>query len=154
MVNIWFLFINNILKKLFNSRKFFMTVTTSALFNSVPDDKFHLFNKGGEPDGKKVVDFFKFTKEDVSVAANIPLTSVRYDKKMTEEFRERLVKWAIAINLVGSYFNDLNKTKLWFQAPNPVFGGISPREMIRLGRFKKVLRFIQTALDENNARIR
>lgn len=120
----------------------------SELFNSLPDDRFHLFNKG-EPDGKKVVDFLKFNKGEVSVAANVPMTSVRYDEKMTEEFRERLVEWAIAINLVGSYFKDLDKTMLWFQAPNPVFGGISPREMIRVGRFKKVLRFIQTALDEN-----
>lgn len=127
-----------------------MNDSTSALFNSVPDDKFHLFNKAGEPDGKKIVNFFKFSKEEVSVAANVPLTSIRYDEKMTEEFQERLVEWAIAINLVGSYFSDVNKTKLWFQAPNPVFGGISPREMIRVGRFKKVLRFIQTALNENN----
>lgn len=124
------------------------STSSSGLFNSVPEDRFHLFNKG-EPDGKKVVDFFKFNKGDVSVAANVPMTSVRYDEKMTEEFRERLVEWAIAINLVGGYFNDLDKTMLWFQAPNPIFGGISPREMIRVGRFKKVLRFIQTALDEN-----
>ena len=68
---------------------------------------------------------------------------------MPSDLRERLVEWATAINLVGSYFNDANKTMLWFQISNPQLGGMSPRDMIRVGRFKKLLKFIQTALDEN-----
>lgn len=121
---------------------------SSALFNSVPEDRFHLLNKG-EPDGKKVVGFFNFKKEDVSVAANVPMTSVRYDNKMPDELRERLIEWATAINLVGAYFNDTDRTMLWFQVSNPLLGGMSPRDMIRVGRFKKLLKFIQTALNEN-----
>ncbi len=123
-------------------------VQSSALFNSVPEDRFHFFNRG-EPDGKKVVSFFNFKKEDVSVAANVPMTSVRYDNKMPDELRERLIEWATAINLVGVYFNDTDRTMLWFQVPNPLLGGMSPRDMIRVGRFKKLLKFIQTALNEN-----
>ena len=126
-----------------------MSHFTSPLFNSIPpEDRFHFFNKG-EPDGKKVVNFINFKKEDVSVAAGVPLNNVRYDNKMSEELRERLVEWATAINLVGCYFNDPDKTMLWFQVPNPLLGGMSPRDMIRVGRFKKLLKFIQTAIDEN-----
>ncbi len=121
----------------------------AALFRSVAEnDIFQLF-QDGEPDGKKVVDFLNYKKEDVSVAANIPRTSVRYDLKMPAELRERLMEWATAINLVGSYFDDQEKTMLWFQVPNPLLGGHSPRDMIRVGRFKKLLHFVQTALDEN-----
>jgi len=107
-----------------------------------------LFHKG-EPDGKKVVDFLRYKKEDVSVAANIPVASVRYDDKMPSELKERLVEWATVINLVGAYFNDHDKTMLWFQVSNPLLGGMSPRDMIRVGRFKKLLKFVQTALNEN-----
>lgn len=125
------------------------TAQPHSLFNSVPNTDVFSFFKKGEPDGKKVVDFLKYKKEDVSVAANIPVASVRYDIKMPSDLRDRLVEWATAINLVGSYFNDPEKTLLWFQVSNPLLGGLAPRDMIRVGRFKKLLRFIQTALDEN-----
>lgn len=120
-----------------------------ALFNTVPEqDYFHLFNHG-EPDGKKVVDLLKYEKKDISVAADIPLTSVRYDEKMPTELKERLIEWATALNLVAGFFNDQEKTILWFRMPNPLLGGMSPRDMIRVGRFKKLLKFVQNALDEN-----
>lgn len=121
----------------------------ASLFRSVPEKDYFDFFQKGEPDGKKVVDFLKYKKEDVSVAASIPFSSVRYDEKMPSELRERLVEWATAINLVGSFFKDSEKTLLWFQVPNPLLGGMSPRDMIRIGRFKKLLNFIQTALEEN-----
>ena len=125
------------------------TEHTASLFRSVPEKDYFNFFEEGEPDGKKVVDFLNYKKEDVSVAANIPLASVRYDNKIPSELKERLVAWAVAINLVGDYFKDFNKTMLWFQVSNPQLGGMSPRDMIRVGRFKKLLKFIQTALEEN-----
>ncbi len=41
------------------------------------------------------------------------------------------------------------KTLLWFRTPNPMLGNATPRIMIRMGRFKKLLTFIQTALEES-----
>lgn len=126
-----------------------MTAARSALFRTVPDtDFFHLFTDG-VPDGEKVVKLLKYKKEDVSVAANIPIASVRYDSKMPTVLKERLTEWAIVLNLVAGFFNDPEKTVLWFCMPNPLLGGMSPSNMIRIGRFKKLLNFIQTALDEN-----
>lgn len=122
----------------------------NALFNSVPDkDMGKFFLAGGEVNGEKVVKFLKYKKEDVSVASGVPMTSVRYDAKMPSELKERMVEWATAINLVANHFGDLDKTMLWFQVSNPLLGGLSPRDMIRVGRFKKLMKFIQTALDEN-----
>jgi hypothetical protein len=70
---------------------------------------------------------------------------------MPADLKLRLIEWATAINLVATYFNDLNKTMLWFQVSNPLLGDMSPRDMIRIGRFKKLQKFIQTALSENKS---
>mgnify|MGYP003395635187 CR=1 FL=1 len=121
----------------------------SALFNTVPDKDIGKFFKNGEVDGQKVVEFLNYKKADVAVASGIPMASVRYDAKMPVDLKERMIEWATAINLVGSHFNDTNKTMLWFQVPNPLLGSLAPRDLIRVGRFKKLLKFIQTALDEN-----
>ena len=120
-----------------------------TVFDSVPkEDPFHIF-RGSRPDYQKVVDILNFGKEDVAKASNVPASSVRYDNKMPRELQERMLEWAITIQLVGQYFDDLERTILWFRVPNPLLGGISPRDMIRVGRFKKLLRFIHTALEEN-----
>jgi hypothetical protein len=50
------------------------------------------------------------------------------------------------------FFNDDVKTKLWFQTPNPMLGNVSPRDMIRLGRYNKLLRFVAQAMEEGVGR--
>jgi hypothetical protein len=127
-----------------------MSLSQPSLFRTSPKDYFHLFNENAFVDGEKVVKLLRYKKEDVSVATSVPLSSIRYDKKkMPAELRERLTQWATALNLVASFFQDQGKTIVWFFMPNPLLGGMSPRDMIRVGRFKKLLNFIQTALDEN-----
>lgn len=128
----------------------YMALSQPSLFRTSPQDYFHFFDESAFVDGEKVVKLLKYKKEDVSVATNVPLSSIRYDeKKMPAELRERLTQWATALNLVAGFFHDEKKTIIWFFMPNPLLGGMSPRDMIRVGRFKKLLNFIQTALDEN-----
>lgn len=120
-----------------------------SIFDTIPQtDRFGMF-QGSHPDYKKVLQVLDFDKKDVAAASQVPIGSVRYDQKIPAELEERLLEWAQAISLVGEYFKDLDRTVLWFKLSNPLFGGLSPREMIRVGRFKKLQRFIQTALDEN-----
>jgi hypothetical protein len=122
---------------------------TENIFDSIAfNDRFGLF-EGHRPIYEKINKVLDFSKKDVSKAASVPESSVRYDNKMPQELEQRLTEWAQAISLVGEYFQDFDKTILWFRVSNPALGGISPRDMIRVGRFKKLLRFIQTALDEN-----
>lgn len=122
---------------------------TPLLFQSIPNRDFlHLFEKN-RPNAKKVVQLLDYKKEDVAVASSVPLKSVRYDVKMPEELQARISEWALALNLVANFFKDEDKTVLWFQTKNPMLGGLSPRDMIRIGRFNKLLKFIQTALAEN-----
>lgn len=120
-----------------------------SLFSNIPQKDLAKIFKNGDVDGERVVKLLKYKKEDVSVASGVPVTSVRYDSKMPAELRERMTEWGTAINLVAGYFNDVDKAILWFQVSNPLLGNMSPRDMIRVGRFKRLLKFIQTALDEN-----
>ena len=128
-----------------------MNLTHSSLFNSIPDQDYcHLFTDDGSPNAQRVIDLLKYKKQDLAFATDIPVKSIRYDEKMPAELRERLTEWATALNLVAGFFDkDINKTTLWFSTPNPLLGDMSPRDVIRVGRYKKLLKFIQTALNEN-----
>ncbi len=122
----------------------------AALFDTVPkQDYLTLFPEGGT-DYNKVIKLLDFKKTDVARASNIAAHSVRYDPpRMPKELEDRLNEWAVALNLVAQFFRDEHKTVLWFKTPNPLLGDMTPRDMIRIGRFKKLRRFIQNALAEN-----
>jgi uncharacterized protein (DUF2384 family) len=123
--------------------------STPTIFSSIASsDDLKLFKKAGKPDYEKVKGILGYTKQDISVASGVPFGSVRFDGKVPVELTERVVEWATAIGLVHSFFNDETKTMLWFRVPNPMLGDVAPRDMIKVGRFKKLLKFIQTALDE------
>jgi uncharacterized protein (DUF2384 family) len=124
-------------------------VSGTALFDTIPkDDPLSLF-RGRDPDYQKVVRLLDFRKKDVARASQISIQSIRYDYKMPKELEERVREWAVALSLVAQYFKNEHKTILWFKTPNPLLGNITPRDMIRVGRFKKLSRFIQNALSEN-----
>jgi hypothetical protein len=109
-----------------------------------------LFRENGTPDAHRILDLLKFTKQELSVATSIPIYSIFYDDKMSPELKNCLSEWAVALNLIAIFFNnDIHKTTLWFSTPNLLLGDISPREMIIVGRFKKLRIFIQTTLNEN-----
>lgn len=125
------------------------TKPNPAIFNSIPpSDDLGLFKKTGKPDYDKVKDILGYTNKDISVASGVPFGSIRFDGKVPTELTERVIEWATAIALVHSFFKDQTKTMLWFKVPNPMLGDVAPRDMIKVGRFKKLLKFIQTALEE------
>src|SRR5260370_2009655 len=124
-----------------------------ALFETVPkEDYLSLFSSGGT-DYERVVGLLDFRKKDVARASNVALHSVRYDPpKMPKELQDRIQEWAVALNLVSQVFIDEQKTRLLFNTPNPLLGDIAPRDMIKIGRFKKLRQFILQALSENEMR--
>lgn len=128
-------------------------MTEVSLFRNVPEqDYLSLFPAGspaGRPDFAKVVRILDLKKRDVARAANISVHSVRYDARVPPELVDRMREWAVALNLVAQFFGDPVRAIIWFKTPNPMLGDVAPRDMIRLGRFKKLYRFILTALDEN-----
>lgn len=103
-----------------------------------------------KPDYPVVLDFLKFKKADVAKAVEIPMNSVRWDDKMSPELAERIAEWANLLNLVAGYFGgDPTRTALWFATENPMLGNVAPRDMIKVGRYNKLLKFVLNALSGN-----
>jgi len=111
-------------------------------------DELRLFKKAGKPNYDRVKDILGFTKQDICIASGVPLGSIRFNGKVPAELTEQVIEWATAITLVHSFFKDETKTMLWFKVPNPMLGDVAPRDMIKVGRFKKLLKFIQSALED------
>ena len=127
-----------------------MPTTSPYLFDTVPQKDYLALFHQNQPKYQDVVEFLKFKSKDVSTATGVPLSSVRYDDKMPSELQDRIREWAVLLNLVASYFKgDAQKTVLWFTVPNPMLGNVPPRDMIRFGRYKKLLSFVMNALSEN-----
>ena len=117
-----------------------------GLFDTVPED-FLQFGHGSGFDAKKAATFLNLKNADVGRIASVAPTSVRYDDNIPEQVRVRLEEIAATINLVAKQFNgDSEKTVAWFQARNPLLGDVSPRDMIRLGRYERLRRFIIQAM--------
>ena len=126
-----------------------MPMLSTDIFATVPED-YLSFYKDNKPRYNRIVQFLDFRKEDISKAAGVPLSSVRYDEKMPAELHERIQEWATLLNLVAGHFRgDAQKTALWFTTPNPLLGNVRPKDMIRFGRYKKLLKFVMNALAEN-----
>jgi uncharacterized protein (DUF2384 family) len=123
---------------------------SSQLFSTVPQDHLSLF-KREKPNYPQVVEFLSLRKEEVARATGIAPSSIRYDEKIPKDLAETLLHWAVLFNRVAEHFKgDIRKTALWFNIPNPMLGNISPKDMIRLGRYKKLLNFVIQSIEENN----
>ncbi len=130
---------------------FFMSALSHDIFSNIPKkDYLSLLDKGDSPRASKVIEFVEFKKDDIAKATGVPFSSVRYDERMPQILKDRLREWANLFNLVAQFFEgDATKTALWFKTPNPMLGNISPRDMIRFGRYQKLLKFIVNAISEN-----
>jgi Asp-tRNA(Asn)/Glu-tRNA(Gln) amidotransferase C subunit len=122
------------------------------LFSSVPNDYMN-FGLGDSFDARGVSTMLGLRKEDVAHLAEVSLSSVRYDENIPARVRERLEEVAQTINLVAQAFDgDVQKTVTWFKLRNPMLGDVAPRDMIRLGRYERLRKFIINAMTERNAR--
>lgn len=121
-----------------------------ALFSTIPtSDPLSLFHEG-KPQGPHIIEMFGFRTKDVARATHLSETSIRYDLRMPDPLESWLREVATTATLVAEFFSgDQSKTQLWFSTPNPQLGNITPLDMIKIGRVRKLLSFVQTALDQN-----
>jgi len=125
--------------------------TPSALFNTVaPRDSLKFWTEDGLDYGK-VREFTGFDTRDIARMSGVARNSVRFDERAPDEVKQHMAAIANICNLAFQFFNDSVKTKLWLQTPNPMLGNSSPRDMIRLGRYIKLLRFVTEALEDGAA---
>ena len=123
-----------------------MQTLSSEIFSTVPTKDYLSF----QDKPNLIAEFLEFKKEDIAKATGVSLSSVRYDEKMPSELRDRIREWATLLNLVAEHFHgEVKKTALWFTTLNPLLGNVTPRDMIRFGRYKKLFKFVVTAIAEN-----
>lgn len=127
-------------------------MSTAALFRNIPDEDLLGFGVGSAFDPRRVSDWLGLKKVDVSRVAEVSPKSVRWDNDMPAAVHDRLEEIALTCNMVAQAFGgDVVKTALWFKARNPMLGDVSPRDMVRLGRFDRLRRFIISAMNMQTA---
>jgi hypothetical protein len=121
------------------------------LFRNVHDRDYLGFWADQTLNARGVADFLGLKKPDVAKVAGVAPSSVRFDQKIPREVLERLEEIANICALVAQFFEgDVAKTALWFRTRNPLLGDISPRDMIRFGRYAKLRQFVMDALAEDD----
>lgn len=121
-----------------------------AIFGTVPDRDYLGFWADQTLRSRAVADFLDLDKHTVAKLSGVAPASVRFDHKIPKEVLDRLQEIANVCGLVAQFFGgDVAKTALWFKTKNPMLGDISPRDMIRYGRYEKLRRFIMNALEDN-----
>jgi hypothetical protein len=127
------------------------TLRARPITGHIADDVLGFTHKG-QTDYKRIAELVKLSKEDLSKIAEVAKSSVRFDESIPVPVAERLREIANIANLVGEFFNgNPEKVGLWFELPNPMLGNISPRNMIRAGRYKRLLNFVLDARDAERA---
>lgn len=72
--------------------------------------------------------------------------------RISDEVAERRREYAAIEKLVAEFFEgDAQKVALWLETPNPMLGSISPRMMLRCGRYERLLKFIIEAREAERA---
>jgi hypothetical protein len=119
---------------------------TQQIYSTVPKkDYFKILS--GNPQYDELVDRLGFSKAELARTYHVPLASVRYEpNRIPAKLRERLEEMATVFGLVADHFDsDLSKAGLWFRTKNPLLGDMSPRDMLRFGRYGKLMKFILAA---------
>lgn len=127
-----------------------MSTTNLSIFDTVQqNDYLHFWAKNGLQ-YREVQNFLELDTNELSKISGISKSSVRLDGRIPADLKERLEQIANICNIVAAHFEgDPAKTALWFRTSNPVLGGISPRDMIRFGRYKRLFDFILRAKEHN-----
>jgi hypothetical protein len=125
---------------------------TSSLVNHIArEDLLHLY-RDGHPEYKRIADLTKLSKADLGKISGVAKSSVRFDAHIPEPVAEKLREIANIANLVAEFFSgDAQKVGLWFEIANPMLGNVSPRDMIRIGRYKRLLNFVLEAREAEAA---
>lgn len=130
-----------------------MTDRAHKLFDSVYHNDSLKFWRDHGLDYERVRDIVGLSNSDLSRVAEIARSSVRFDSRIPPELKDRMEQIANCCAMLADHFNgDAQKVSLWFKAPNPMLGNVSPRDMIRYGRFAKLQRFIVEALSDGTRR--
>jgi hypothetical protein len=124
---------------------------SSLVSHIAREDLLHLY-RDGHPEYKRIADLARLSKADLGKISGVAKSSVRFDAHSPEPVAEKLREIANIANLVAEFFaGDAQKVGLWFEIANPTLGNASPRDMIRIGRYKRLLNFVLEAREAEAA---
>jgi len=130
-----------------------MTTSEANIFDNIYKKDYLGFTDNNGFDYAEVAQFIDFDSHEISKIAGVSKKSVRFDHKIPQEVKDRLTEIANICLLVAEQFRgDKLKTALWFKSPNPMLGNLSPRDMIRLGKYKKLMLFILDAIESTGGK--
>lgn len=126
------------------------TSTQPHIFNTVPrNDVFGFYDKG-KVKYKEVADTLDFNRKEISKAARVAVNSIRYEEsKIPDKMKEFLTTMAWLLHITHKHLKNKEKVTLWLKSPNPVCGGFSPKDMICMGQYKKLVKIVSSYLEGN-----
>ena len=118
------------------------------IFNTVPKhDVFGFYDKS-KIRYKKVADTLDFSRKEISKAARVAVSSVRYEEnKIPDKMRDFFTNMAWLLCVTHEYLKNKNKVMLWLKSPNPICGGFSPKDMICMGQYKKLVKIVSSYVE-------
>ena len=118
------------------------------IFNTVPKhDVFGFYNKG-KINYKEVADTLDFNRKEISKAARVAVSSVRYEEnKIPDKMKDFFTAMAWLLYVTHEHLKDKDKVLLWLKSPNPICGGFSPKGMICMGQYKKLVKIVSSYVE-------
>ena len=123
--------------------------TQPHIFNTVPRrDVFGFYDKGNKLKYKEVADTLDFNRKEIAKATRVAVNSVRYEEnKIPDKIKDFLIHMAWLLHVTHKYLKDKQKVIQWIESPNPICGGFSPKDMIRMGQYKKLVRIVSSYVE-------
>lgn len=117
------------------------------IFSNVPEGDLFGIKNDGSFNYQEAAKFLGMNKKAVAKAAGVSESSVRYDSRIPTDLKGFFMEIISVVTIVSNQFSqDKEKTQLWFSMPNPLLGGVTPLQMILLGKHKKLFKFIQRSI--------
>lgn len=118
------------------------------IFSNIPEGDLFGIKSNNHFNYQEAAKFLGMNKKEVAKAAGLSESSIRYDERMPTDLKDFFMELISVLSIVSSQLKqDKEKTRLWFNMPNPMLGGVSPLQMILLGKHKKLMKFIQRSIN-------
>ncbi|MBX3022237.1 MAG: hypothetical protein KF799_11235 [Bdellovibrionales bacterium] len=116
-------------------------ITASTFTNHL-----HLFTDEGKAKPSEVAGFLEISLNKLAKALGVD--TLREDR-LGPVATLRLQELASALEIVAQSFGgDRKKARFWINTPNLHLGAAIPKNLILIGRYKKLLEFVQAVRDE------
>ena len=113
------------------------------IFNTVPKNDVFGFYEEGRIKYKEIAKTLDLKRHDISRATRVSIDSVRYEEnKIPGNMKEFMTNMIWLLHVTHEHLKDKHKVIQWINSPNPVCGGLSPKDMICMGQYKKLVKIV------------